>query len=190
MRGNLLVVALAGAMSFAGASLASAQDEGFTVTTMDVGPALGLGGIGDASFAIGGRLEKAIKELPNLGNGILGIQGSVDYYHYDFDSCGAFDCDDFFDDVGFTYIPIAVVATYHFQLENQKLDPFFGVGLGYEYFNADCGDFGFGGCDSGGIYPVGRIGIRYYWRPKLALYADVGAGAGALHVGLMWKLRE
>jgi hypothetical protein len=31
--------------------------------------------------------------------------------------------------------------------------------------------------------------VRYFWQPKLALYADVGSGAGALHVGVMFKIK-
>ena len=41
---------------------------------------------------------------------------------------------------------------------------------------------------SSGVYFIGRIGIRYYFAPKLALYADAGSGQGALHVGIMFKL--
>jgi hypothetical protein len=36
---------------------------------------------------------------------------------------------------------------------------------------------------------IGRLGLRYFMQPNLALYADVGSGAGALHLGVMFKLK-
>jgi opacity protein-like surface antigen len=180
MRGNCLVVALSSMLLFAATS-ASAQ-EGFGLGYMDIGPTLGLGGINGAGVSVGGRFEKAIKELPNLGNGILGIQASVDYYHYDFDS--AF----FNDDGGVTVFPVAVTVNYHFQLKNnKKIDPFAGLGIGYQRVSFDCGDFCEGAADSD-VYLLLHGGIRYFWKPKLALYADVGAGAANLNIGIMFKL--
>jgi hypothetical protein len=32
-------------------------------------------------------------------------------------------------------------------------------------------------------------GLRYFVKPNLALYGDVGSGAGALHVGMMFSLQ-
>jgi hypothetical protein len=179
MRRNFLVIALVSALCLAGASVASAQGgEGFVLGYTDVGPTLGLGGVGGADFAIGGRFEKGIKALPNLADGILGIQGSVDWYDYDNNIFGV--------DYGWTFIAIAAMANYHFQLENKKIDPFVGAGLGYLHASFDCGGFD---CDAGdGIYFTGRAGIRYFLRPKMALYADVGAGAATLNIGLMFKI--
>lgn len=192
MKRQLLMVTLAGALCVATATAASAQD-GYSVGHTDFGPVIGVGGLGGADIAIGGRFEKAIKQLPDLGNGIIGIQASVDWYHFDQRFFG------FGSDFGYTYIPIAVTANYHFQIQsNKKWDPFVGIGLGYqrvsyscEINNIDyCDDDLYGGGDYGsGVYFVGRAGVRYFWRPKLALYADVGAGAATLNVGVMYKFQ-
>ena len=179
---QIRLVVLSSVLCLAMASFASAQDDGFVVGYTDVGPTLGLGGIGDAGFAIGGRFEHGFRALPDLGNGVLGIGVSVDRYSYDYDVFGT--------DYGFSYTPIAVTGNYHFRLENRKIDPFVGAGLGYLRVSFDCGGSPF--CDdvsNSGIYFVGHGGIRYFWRPAMALYADIGHGAATLNVGLMFKIR-
>lgn len=179
MRRYCVIVALVGALCVTGASVASAQD-GFVVGHADVGPTIGLGGIGGADFAFGGRFEQGVKALPNLGNGVLGIGVSIDWYHYD---------DPLFGNFSFTYVPIAVTGNYHFSLQNKKVDPFVGAGLGYERVSFDCGAFDCGGASSSGIYFVGHAGIRYFFTPSTAFYVDAGAGAASLNVGLMFKIK-
>lgn len=142
----------------------------------DIGPTIGLGGIGSAGMAIGGRFERAIKQLPNLGNGALGIQASVDFWNYNNTYVGK--------DYDFRYINLGVTANYHFNVKsNPKIDPFLGLGLGNSSVSTDwAGDY------SSGIYFIGRAGIRYFYKPRLALYADAGAGASTLNLGVTFGL--
>ena len=179
MRGYVAALVLAGALALSGASSAAAQ--GFDSTTTDAGVVIGLGGISGASIAIGGRFEKAIKDLPDLGGGVLGIEAGLDWYHYNYTPSGI-------DYGGVTVIPVGVTANYHFKLENRKIDPFLGLGLGYEHISWDCGVFNCSGAGSSGIYFVGRAGLRYYLTPKAALYFDAGAGAATIDVGVVVKL--
>jgi len=162
------------------AAASTTTDEGFRVGYTDVGPVLGLGGLAGAGAGFGGRFETAFKDLPNLGNGVLGIGVGVDYFHWSNDLLGT--------GYSFSYIPISVTANYHFQLKNKKIDPFLGLGLGDLIVHTSCDFAGCGGAASG-IYFVGHAGIRYFWRPTTALYVDAGAGAGSLHVGLMFKMK-
>jgi hypothetical protein len=189
-RSTRLMTLLVCALSVVGASVASAQDEGFTVTTTDVGPVIGVGGLSGSGVGVGGRFEKGFKQLPNLKNGVLGIGVSLDYYSFG-NSIGS--------TVGFDFkaVPIAVTVNYHYPLADKKLDPFFGAGLGYEHFSVggpSCNVGGIDICDNAGygsgVYVVLHGGIRYFWRPKLALFADVGSGTGSLHLGIMFKLSE
>ena len=151
--------------------------EGFGLGYSDVGVVVGLGGIGDASLSLGGRFEKAIKALPEMGNGTLGIMVSADWWHYTNDILGT--------NYGWTYFPISGTANYHFRVEGGKWDPFLGAGLGIWIVSVpNCP-----GCSgSSGVYLVGRAGVRYFLAPTMALYADVGAGAAALDVGATFKL--
>jgi hypothetical protein len=147
----------------------------FQLGYTDIGPVVGIGGIGGAGLSFGGRFERAIKTLPNLGDGTLGIEGSVDYWSYN---------DRFINiDYGFRYIAFGGTANYHFKVKtNPKVDPFLGLGLGFNSVSSDYVSA------SSGVYFIGRAGIRYFYKPKLALYADAGAGASTLNFGLMFKL--
>ena len=153
-----------------------AAAQGFGPGYMDVGPAVGFGSVGSASIAFGARAEKYVRPLPNLGNGTLGIQAGLTYYSW---SNAVF---------SYKYIPIGVTANYHFKLTDPKLDPFLGLGLGYQIVS--CSATGAGNvCGGSAIYFIGRAGVRYFFQPKLALYADVGAGGAAVNVGVMFKLK-
>lgn len=170
------------AVAVAGAQTATAQAKaastGFRTGYTDIGPAIGLGGINGASASFGGRFEHAIMPLPDLGNGMLGVSASFDYY-----SWGDFGWN-------YRYMPIGVTANYHFKLEEPKFDPFLGAGLGYNIVSCSRSITGVGGCGySSGIYFIGRAGARYFFNPKMAAYGDVGTGGAALNVGLMFKLQ-
>jgi hypothetical protein len=180
MRRFLLPFALAGLFA-AGPTAVHAQAgsrvAGFGLGYTDLGPTVGLGGIGSAGLAFGGRFERALKALPSLGDGILSFQLSADYYHYSADFLAV--------DYGFTYIPIGATANYHIKVNNKKFDPFVGAGLGYSIVSTKyTGNFG------SGIYFIGRGGLRYYMSPGLALYGDVGAGAATLNLGLMFRMAQ
>lgn len=149
----------------------------------DIGAVIGLGNIGSASASFGGRFERIFKELPDLGDGLLGIGISADYYSWNTGVAN----------YSWKYIPIGATANYHFKLENKKIDPFVGLGLGYNYIS--CSYSGPGGsgfsnlCSNSAIYFIGRAGARYFLNPNMALYGDVGAGAATVNLGLTFKLK-
>ena len=155
----------------------------FSMGYTDIGPVVGIGGIGSASASFGGRFEHAIKQLPDLGNGTLGIEAAFDYYSWSTDNTSF--------SYSVKYIPIGVTANYHFKLDEPKIDPFIGVGLGYNLVSCSySGAFGNFGCGySSSLYFIGRVGARYFFAPKMALYADAGAGGAALNIGLMFKVQ-
>lgn len=172
-------VAVAAVVVAASAAQVSAQvSNGYT----DVGAVVGIGNLGSASASFGGRFERIFKELPDLGGGLLGIGVSADYYSYS---------NGFSNNYSFKYIPIGATANYHFKLQNKKFDPFIGAGLGYQIIS--CSYSGVGGsvnlCGNSSIYFIGRAGGRYFFTPSLAAYADVGAGAATLNVGVTFKLK-
>jgi hypothetical protein len=179
---TLLVVAVCVTASAqpAAAQAKSASTPVFGVGYTDFGVVLGLGGVGSASASFGGRFEHAIKPLPELGNGILGIQAAFDYYSW---SGGAG-----LGSYSWKYIPIGVTANYHFKMTEPKFDPFVGLGLGYQIITCDAPGLPGGYCSNSAIYFIGRAGARYFFSPKMAAYADAGAGGATLNVGIMFKL--
>jgi len=150
----------------------------------DLGAVIGLGSIGGANISLGGRWERVFKALPDIGDGLLGIQVGADWYSWSqrFGTSSS----------SVSWVPIGVTANYHFKMENKKVDPFLGAGLGYEIVNASCRVDGVdycGGSYSSGLYFITKAGIRYFLNPKTALYADIGVGGATLHVGAVWKMK-
>jgi len=163
------------------AAAAQAKSTGsFGLGYTDVGVVVGLGGVGGASASFGGRFEHAIKALPDMGNGVLGIQAAFDYYSWSGGTgLGGY---------SWKYIPIGVTANYHFKLDEPKIDPFVGLGLGYQIITCDAPGLPSGYCSNSAIYFIGRAGARYFFSPKMAAYGDVGAGGATLNLGIMFKL--
>jgi hypothetical protein len=155
-------------------SISEAQGKGFQPGYTDIGATIGLGNVGGA-IAFGGRFERAIKKLPDLGDGTLSFGASVDYWNYDQRVLTV--------DYGLRYIAFGGTANYHFKVENTKIDPFIGAGLGFNSVSSDLASA------SSGLYFVGRAGIRYFLNEKTALYADAGAGAATVNVGLTFRLQ-
>jgi hypothetical protein len=175
MRRVTQILVAAGVMMLAVVPTARAQGS-FDVGTTDVGPVVGFGGISGGT-AIGGRAEFAIKELPDLNNGILSIAVGLDHYSYD--------CGGGFASCNVSTTPIGATVNYHFRLDSKQWDPFIGIGLGDTIVSCSVAGFSCGGSS---VYFIGRIGVRYYIS-RLALYADTGTGEGALHVGVMFKIK-
>jgi hypothetical protein len=177
--GLVLVSANANAQGARPAAARPANADGFNEGYFDLGPVVGLGGIGGAGASIGARGEYGFKRLPSLHNGVFSIEASVDHYSYGLGGFGSF-----------SYTPIGGTVNYHFRLDNRKLDPFFGVGLGDYIVTSPSGcGIGCSGFNSG-IFFIGRVGFRYFVKPSIALYADGGTGAGALHVGVMFRVKH
>jgi SH3-like domain-containing protein len=147
---------------------------GFEVNQNLVGAVVGVGGLGSATASVGGRFEHAVKELPSLSNGILGFALDADFYHF---------ADGFGD--SFTYIPIGATANYHFRIDDRRWDPFLGAGLGYSIVNFSGSGIG---TATSALYVITRAGVRYFFKPNVAFHADVGVGAAALNLGVVWKM--
>jgi hypothetical protein len=178
MQKNFRVLVALTALMAASASQAAAQvKKGYS----DVGVVLGFGNVGGANIAFGGRYENVFKALPDLGNGLLGIEVSADVYSY---SNSVY---------SFRYIPVGATANYHFHIDpKNKVDLFLGAGLGF--LASSCsykGDGGINGCGGYGsnLYFIGRAGGRYFFTPSLAAYADLGAGAATINLGLAFKIK-
>jgi hypothetical protein len=170
------------AMLTLAASAAQAQGrrtpDGFTPGYTDIGPVIGIGGLGEASVSVGARFEHGIERLPDLGDGVLSFAASIDHYSFN----------QFCPGCGYSYTPVGATINYHVRLDDRRWDPFLGIGLG-DYFVASPANCPGCGSVSSGVYLIGRLGLRYFMQPNLAFYADVGSGAGALHLGVMFKLK-
>lgn len=142
-----------------------------------IGARIGIGAIGSA-FSFGADYEYGITNPGEVGPGRIGIGGIVDYSSW---SDGL---------VSYSWIPIGVMGYYHLNLDNNRLDPFAGLGLGYEIFNASWkGPYGYSwsaGYNSG-IFVAGDVGIRYFFQPNFAIQARLGFGSSLVSAGIDYK---
>ena len=93
----------------------------------------------------------------------------------------------------YTYIIIGARGAYHFLENNDKLDAYGGVMLGYNIVSTSASSsvsgFGFTASASGSYMIFGLFGgARYYFSPKFGVYGEVGYGVGFLNVGVEFKL--
>ncbi len=139
----------------------------------DVGVTLGFGTFTGSGLPIGGRFEKILQTLPSLGNGLLGVGVGVDHYGFNHDG----------GDVGYTNL--GATANYHFKLDDTRFDLFAGAGLGLHMVNCGKDNCGY----SSGLFPITRLGGRYFMQSNIALYGDAGYGAAALNLGVTFKLK-
>lgn len=177
MRRLRSMVLLVGGLVLAGSSPAVAQYGGFGLKSMRLGPVLGFGNLGNAGMSFGGRFEKGIKDLPNVGKGLLSIELSFDYYSW---GTGA----------GYRYsakaIPFGATVNYHVNTKSDKWGVFGGAGLGYLHWSySGCGN-GIACGSNSGVYFVGRVGGSYAIAHTIQIYADAGAGAATLNGGVMF----
>jgi hypothetical protein len=175
MRRLRSMVLLVGVLILAGTSPAMGQYGGFNLKSMRLGPVLGFGNLGSAGMSFGGRFEKGIKELPNLGKGLLAIEASFDYYSWNSGAGNAYSA---------SAIPFSATVNYHVNTKSDKWGVFVGTGLGYMRWSySGCGTIC--GANSG-VYFVGRIGGSYSIANTLQVYTDIGAGAATLNGGVMF----
>ena len=176
------IIALA---SLVGTSSAQAQG-GISLGYTDLGVVVGLGGLNGANIAFGGRFERIFKALPDMADGLLGLQVGVDWWSWNYAYFPG-------NHARVSYVPIGVTANYHFKMMDKRFDPFLGAGLGYEIVNvnASCVYQNVDYCRSysSDLYVVIKGGIRYFMSSATALYADVGVGAATLNLGATFRMR-
>lgn len=93
----------------------------------------------------------------------------------------------------YTYITIAGRGSYHYPIENNKLDLYGGLDLGYNIVSAKYdGDvtgrtFASGASGSYMFFGI-HVGGRYYFSETFAAFGELGYGFGILNVGISMKL--
>lgn len=87
-----------------------------------------------------------------------------------------------------TIIPIAIRGSYHvnelLNLDNDKIDLYGGLQLGYTIANVNYA--GYGGSSGDVLFGV-HLGGRYYFKPNLGAFAELGYGVSALKLGVTFK---
>ena len=128
-------------------------------------------------------IVKEIEGFPISFGGLIGIAKSeYDYGWYTDDYTWSY-----------TYIVLGGRAAYHLKLNSPKIDPYGGIMLGYNIvsFNEPSGwESTYGSYSGGDSYLMYGFygGARYFFNPKMAVYAELGYGFGYLNLGISYKI--
>jgi len=169
---NLLLGALL-SLSLISVSQAQSFSEGDFVINAGIGlgttfATYGAGGFG---LPIGGGVEYGITDLET---GSIGIGADIGYVGSDFVSVLTFGAR------GSYYL------TEVFNIDNEKLDIYAGLGLYYRDYNikglGSAWDWG------SGVYPAFHAGARYFFADNIGAYAELGNNWGWLNIGVTFKL--
>jgi hypothetical protein len=161
------------------AAPASAQDR-IAPGYLDLGLMVGGGEIDDANIAWGVRVEKLVRTLPSLGNGVLGVQVGINAHSYPF-GLGHY----------WVFFPVGVSANYHFTPGNGSFDPFVALGGGYKFAHCDRYKVTWADCsgESGEAFGIARVGAKFFTSERVGISVDAGLGASLASVGLVFRLK-
>lgn len=168
-----------------------AQDEGgFTKGSVDFNIGVGIGatfydGTAKASLPpIGASLEFGITEKISVG-GYIGYSSATSEFSFvDFTGSGTTTYD-----WTYSYTIVGVRGSYHFAVNNSKLDPYAGVMLGYNVASVDLDGFGGASPSVGGLAYSAYLGARYRFSEKIGVFAELGYGIAYLQLGLNVKFK-
>ena len=166
--------------------LSSVSFAQFEVGKSHAGPSIGIG-FGGYGLSFGADYEygMSLKDIGVDAPGALGIGGIVRYYNWSESY--------FYYRWSYTDIIIGAQGNYHFKLDNNKLDPWIGLVLGFDIASSSWdGPAGFGSdysTSSGGLFFNGNAGVRYWFSPTMAARASLGFGSivSSLIVGVDFK---
>lgn len=176
---KLLVVLAISMASFFTVSNASAQGYKQGDNLLNVG--IGVNSYYSGGIPIGASLEFGVTDKISVGP-------SVDFLSHTY-SYGAGYSDKF------TAIYFGGRASYHFnellQIKQDNVDVYGGVDIGYRSFSwsDNYGGNSLSGSYGSGLYLGLHIGGKYYFAPKVGVFAELGAtGSTNVRIGVGFKL--
>lgn len=181
-----LLVAMSAAAPLAAkkAVKSTAPSAAVNIGDVYVGPSVGFWH--KIGFSVGG--EKIMLKVEDW-SGIIGFGAEIGYSSFD-ENYGYYGYDNWY--WSYTYVPVFLFASYHYQMKDKRFDPYARLGFGYVYvswkWHGD-EDWGHGyGPNDSYLTIAGQVGIRYALSDKMALRAALGTPwVGS--IGLDYKLR-
>lgn len=157
-----------------------AFEKGDKIFQAGLGLGVGYGGIYGESTTpvISGAFDLGYSDRISIG-GIVSYTSSEETYSF------------FGNEYGweYTYLGIGGRGAYHYGVfDSDKIDTYAGITLGYNFVTvSDIGSFGFGSASGSYLLYGGFAGLRYFFKPNLAVFGELGYGTGLGTVGLSWK---
>ena len=155
---------------------------------VQVGLGLGVPAVyGDLAIppiSISFDMAKEIEGYPISFGGIIGYTSSEDRY-----TSGTY-----WWEWKYSYLLIGGRAAYHLKMDSAKIDPYGGLMIGY-YIVSNTYDDNFDDWYSNNYNASSSFmaygfygGARYFFNPKMAVYAELGYGFGYINLGISYKL--
>lgn len=150
-------------------------------------------GVMAQSYQNGDKLLNVGIGLGTYGGGGLGFGGSFEYGVHDAISVGVMGGYSGRNYLGsrWSVLTIGARGSYHFNellnLDNDQIDLYAGLGLGYRNFSWDYAGYGDSYSYGSGVTFLGHIGGKYYFQPNLGVFAELGSGFGTLQAGISFK---
>ncbi|MDR1644773.1 MAG: hypothetical protein LBS05_02955 [Tannerellaceae bacterium] len=121
--------------------------------------------------------KSVIDDLINGNNGAIGIGAYGGWYHSSIDYWS------------YNHYVLGARGAFHYQFVD-KLDTYGGLMLGYNIATASwTGDGESIGSATGSVFDFSIfVGGRYFFKPKLGVYAELGYGIAYLSAGVTFKL--
>ncbi len=132
-------------------------------------PRVFVGGVEGGATSFGLALEKGIGDPSSDADGLWAVGVDFDYYKYSVMNL-----------VNVTVLPIGATLNYHFMLDNPRIDPYIGAGLGYFMVSASAD--GVAAVKASTIFFQSQLGVRYFLTDAAAIGAHVGSGIGNIAI--------
>lgn len=147
----------------------SPESRKFVAGDWYVSPRVWISGVEEGATAYGASIERAITTTEDEGDGVWAVGVSFDRYTYTYASV-----------VDVSIIPIGALVAYHFSMENTRLDPYVGAGLGYYIVSMSADETSVRGSTT---FFQSQLGMRYFVTEAFSLGAHVGTGIGSVAFG-------
>ncbi len=168
---SITLLAFAAIICFQTSSIAQSYQKGDKLLNLGIG----LGTYGAGGLGLGGSFEFGIHDAISVGV-LGGYSGRGDYL-----GSGA----------RWSVITVGARGSYHFnellKLSDDKIDLYAGLGLGYRNISWGYSGTTYSSNYGSGILLLGHIGGKYYFKPNVAAYAELGSGFGTLQAGISFK---
>jgi hypothetical protein len=73
------------------------------------------------------------------------------------------------------------------KLDDDKIDLYAGLGLGYRNISWGYAGTAYSSSYGSGVLLLAHIGGKYYFKPNLGVFAELGSGFGTLQAGIAFK---
>lgn len=168
---TLIIIAILGVTSHS----AFAQEQ-FQKGDKLLNAGINLGGTyGGGGVGVGASFEVGVHDFISVG-------GQADFVTWNYGFIGS--------DIRYNFFTVAARGSYHFGkhfLTMNNLDLYAGPSLGYRAASNNYNGINYNDSYGSGVFAGAFAGARYYFKPTMGVFAEVGYNASPLKAGITFK---